>query len=112
MVWLDNHLSPALAAWISAQFSVSCSHIRDLGLARAADTEIFLRAKTDARILITKDRDFAELVNRLGAPPAIILLTMGNTSTTALRVTLHDRLRVAFDLITDGEPLVEIGGAS
>ncbi len=112
MIWLDNHLSPALAVWIDAEFKKPCAHIRDLGLARAADTQIFQQAKTEATTLITKDRDFADLVNRLGPPPAIILLTMGNTSTAALRVTLQDKLRIAFDLITAGEPLVEIGGAS
>ena len=80
-IWLDNHLSPALARWIESEFGETCSQVRDLGLARAPDPEIFSRARDAARILVTKDRDFAELVTRLGPPPAIVLLAVGNTST-------------------------------
>lgn len=81
-IWLDNHLSPALAKWIAAEFGEPCVQVRDLGLARVSDRTIFDAARTAASVLITKDRDFAELVSRLG--PAIILLSCGNTSTAYL----------------------------
>lgn len=61
-------------------------------------------------MLITKDRDFAELVTRLGPPPAIILLSCGNTSTAYLQTMLQDQLSTALKLAQSGEPLVEIGG--
>ena len=38
MIWLDNHLSPALARWIAAEFGEPCVQIRDLDLARAYTT--------------------------------------------------------------------------
>jgi predicted nuclease of predicted toxin-antitoxin system len=107
-IWLDNHLSPALAKWIESEFGEGCSQVRDLGLARASDPEIFSRAKEAARILITKDRDFAELVTRLGPPPAIVLLAVGNTSTAFVREKLGAQLRQALSLIEAGEPIVEI----
>ncbi|MDX2275979.1 MAG: DUF5615 family PIN-like protein [Hyphomonadaceae bacterium] len=110
IVWLDNHLSPALARWIADEFSCECVVVRDVGLARATDREIFDRVRAASGILVTKDRDFAELVDRLGAPPSVILLSCGNTSTAFLRVFLQDRLRTAFALIEQGEALVEIGG--
>ncbi|WP_353256213.1 DUF5615 family PIN-like protein [Hyphomonas sp.] len=110
-IWLDNHLSPALAEWIVTEFREPCLQIRDIGLARAADTEIFAQARQQACILVTKDRDFAELVARLGSPPSIMLLTVGNTSTAYLKTILSDRLGLALELIAAGEPLVEIGGA-
>jgi len=109
-IWLDNHLSPALAGWIETEFGEPAVQIRDLGLARADDADIFRQARTAARILITKDRDFAELVLRLGAPPAIILLALGNTSTAHLRSVLQTRLPMALELATRGEPLIEIAG--
>lgn len=109
-IWLDNHLSPALAAWIGETIGEACVQIRDIGLARAPDPSIFASAKTNARVLITKDRDFAELVSRLGPPPSVILLTTGNTSTAYLKTILVQRLAEAFRLIDSGEPLVEIGG--
>lgn len=110
IVWLDNHLSPALAEWISTDLKHECTVVRDVGLARASDLEIFRNARAVAAVLITKDRDFAELVDRLGAPPSIVLLTCGNTSTANLRDLLAASLPAALALIGGGEPLVEIGG--
>ncbi len=108
-IWLDNHLSPSLALWIGDTFGEPCVQVRDLGMARAADLEIFSAARRDATVLISKDRDFAELVARLGPPPGIILLSCGNTSTAYLREILRVALGDALALIRHGEPLVEIG---
>ena len=110
ILWLDNHLSPALARWLVSEFNIQALAVRDIGLARAADAEIFYRARAAEAVLVTKDRDFAELVDRLGAPPAIVLLTCGNTSTANLSNLLKPRLPAASALIEQGEPLVEIGG--
>ncbi|MBX9746215.1 MAG: DUF5615 family PIN-like protein [Hyphomonadaceae bacterium] len=112
IIWLDNHLSPALAEWITASFHHECKVVRDLGLARVSDVEIFRNARAVGAILMTKDRDFAELVDRLGAPPAIILLSVGNTSTAHLKSLLAPRLPTALALIQSGEPLVEITSES
>lgn len=110
IVWLDNHLSPALAQWIAASFEHTCLVVRDLGLARAPDVEIFKQARAVGATLVTKDADFAELVDRLGPPPPIVLLTYGNTSTAHLKQVLAERLPAALALIEQGERLVEIGG--
>ncbi|MCL4715087.1 MAG: DUF5615 family PIN-like protein [Hyphomonadaceae bacterium] len=110
MIWLDNHLSPALATWIASEFGEPCVQVREIGLARAADKDIFDAVRVAASVFITKDRDFAELVTRLGPPPSIILLSCGNTSTAYLRTMLRDQLGAALTLGRNGEPLVEIGG--
>lgn len=78
-IWVDAQLPPAIAAWITATFGVKALALRDVGLRDAEDTEIFEAAKVQEVILITKDSDFVELVNRLGSPPQIIWLTCGNT---------------------------------
>jgi predicted nuclease of predicted toxin-antitoxin system len=108
-IWLDNHLSPALAAWIESDFGEPCVQVRDVGLASAADKVIFDAARAAASVFITKDRDFAELVTRLGPPPSIVLLACGNTSNAYLRTMLRDQLTAALTLARGGEPLVEIG---
>ena len=87
-----------------------CIQVRDLGMARAQDRDIFSAARDQALVFITKDSDFVELVARLGPPPGIILLTCGNTSTSNIRGLLKGQLATALQLIADGEPLVEIGG--
>lgn len=108
-IWLDNHLSPALAPWLSQSFGVQCFQVRDLGLSRAKDVEIFDTARKAEAIFITKDRDFCDLVARLGPPPAIILLTCGNTSTQFLKGMLAQKLGQAIKLALAGEPIVELG---
>jgi predicted nuclease of predicted toxin-antitoxin system len=59
---------------------------------------------------MTKDSDFVDLVERLGAPPQIIWLTCGNTSNDRLREILSSTLAEALDLLSSGEKLVEING--
>jgi predicted nuclease of predicted toxin-antitoxin system len=43
-------------------------------------------------IMLTKDADFPEMVERLGPPAQVIWLTCGNTSNSALRVLLANAL--------------------
>jgi len=108
LIWLDNHLSPSLATWITQTLGHDCAQIRDLGMARARDIEIFAAARDARATFVTKDTDFAELVLRLGPPPAVIHLTCGNTSDAFLRVLFATVMPKALALISAGEPLVEI----
>jgi predicted nuclease of predicted toxin-antitoxin system len=110
MIWVDAHLSPALARWITAEFGHPAQPVRDLGLREAKDRKIFDAARREETIILTKDADFVELVERLGPPPRIIWLTCGNTSEAVLRVLLRAALPRALELFTSGESLVEIGG--
>ena len=59
---------------------------------------------------MTKDSDFVDLVDRLGAPPQIIWLTCGNTSNARLQEILIATLPETIRLLQAGEPLVEISG--
>lgn len=108
MIWLDAHLSPALATWLAEEMGQAAAHLRTLGLRHAKDREIFTAARAANALLITKDADFVEMVQRLGPPPAIIWLTCGNTSNSALRSMLKTALPRACELIAGGESLVEI----
>ncbi|MFM7794658.1 MAG: DUF5615 family PIN-like protein, partial [Microcystis panniformis] len=67
-IWVDAHLSPAIATWISTTLEIEVVALRDLGLRDAEDTEIFQVAKAQRAILMTKDSDFVDLVERLGSP--------------------------------------------
>ena len=109
-IWLDAHLSPAIATWITNTFGLTALALRDLGLRDAEDTEIFEAAKAQGVIFMTKDSDFVDLVERLGKPPQIIWLTCGNTSNAQLREILSSVLPEALKLLSSGENLVEISG--
>ncbi|MEO0406561.1 MAG: DUF5615 family PIN-like protein [Cyanobacteria bacterium P01_A01_bin.135] len=109
-IWIDAHLSPAIATWITSNFKIAAIALRDLGLRDAEDPEIFEAAKAQSVIVMTKDRDFIDLVERLGPPPQIIWLTCGNTSNARLQEILGSVLPAALELLRSGEPLVEISG--
>jgi predicted nuclease of predicted toxin-antitoxin system len=109
-IWVDAHLSPGIASWISSTLGIEAIALRDLGLRDAEDTEIFEAAKAQQAIVMTKDSDFVDLVERLGSPPQIIWLTCGNTSNARLRQILSEMLPRALKLLESGEGLVEISG--
>lgn len=108
MIWLDAQLSPHLAPWIKANFAMNCKHVRELDLREADDLDIFFAAKTADVIILTKDADFLELLLRHKAPPKILWLTCGNTSTKRVGMLLRNQLQIALDLLKSGEDLVEI----
>lgn len=110
-IWVDAHLSPAITAWITSTFELEAIALRDLGLRDAEDAEIFEAAKAQKAVVMTKDSDFVDLVERLSSPPQIIWLTCGNTSNTRLREILIETLPRALELLAAGEVLVEISGA-
>ncbi|MDM9385116.1 DUF5615 family PIN-like protein [Chlorogloeopsis sp. ULAP01] len=91
-IWIDAQLSPTIATWITSTFGITALALRDIGLRDAEDSEIFETAKAHGVIFITKDSDFADLVDRLGSPPQIIWLTCGNTSNARLQEILSATL--------------------
>ena len=109
-VWVDAQLSPALASWLQTAFGVEAQALRDLDLRDVEDQTIFDLARRASAILVTKDRDFVDLVTRHGPPPQIVWSTCGNTSNAFLREILLAAWPRAAALLQAGEPLVEIGG--
>jgi predicted nuclease of predicted toxin-antitoxin system len=108
MIWIDAQLSPAIAAWIESSFPVGAKAVRDLGLRDAVEEEIFAAAKRENAVVMTKDRDFVELLRRLGPPPQVIWVRCGNTSNVRLKEVLTRTLSKALELLATGESLVEI----
>jgi predicted nuclease of predicted toxin-antitoxin system len=104
-------MSPAIAAWINSNYAVSAVAIRDLRLRDAEDKEIFEAARQEQAVVMTKDSDFVLLLNKLGPPPQVILVTCGNTSNARLKEILTSTLPKALDLLNFGEKLVEISAA-
>ncbi|MBD3273660.1 MAG: hypothetical protein GF372_00010 [Candidatus Marinimicrobia bacterium] len=109
ILWLDAQLSPSLADWISQQFQgVVASPVRALGLRDAEDREIFNAAREAGAVIMSKDRDFVQLLDMHGPPPQIIWVTCGNTSNREMRKILSAALPEVIKLVESGEHLVEI----
>lgn len=111
ILWLNAQLPPSLATWLTATFGVSAVTLRDLGLRDAPDIEIFNAARANGlgTVLVTKDRDFIDLVVRLGSPPQILWLTCGNMTNRDLQSIFSRAFPDALALLQDGENIVEIG---
>jgi len=72
IIWVDAQLSPRVAAWINANFSVRAAALRDLGLRDAGDKEIFDAGKAADAVILTKDSDFIHLLEQHGSPPKVL----------------------------------------
>jgi predicted nuclease of predicted toxin-antitoxin system len=107
-IWVDAQISPHISDWICKEFSFECIHVRDLGLLKASDSEIFNRASNECDVIISKDADFVNLLNLHGKPPSILWLTCGNTSNNNLKIIFKKTLLKSLTLIETGESLVEI----
>ena len=111
IIWLDAQLPPSAAAWIAATFGIEARAVRDLGLRDAKDPPIFQAARAADAVVMTKDSDFVDMVQRLGPPPKVLWVTCGNTSNARLREILSRELPAAVARLEGGESLVEIGDA-
>ncbi len=107
-IWIDAQLSPALAPWIKKNLGIEAFSARWLGLQYATDEEIFDKARKANAIVMTKDRDFVQLLNLHGPPPKVLWITSGNTSNARMKQILARTLKSALDLLRGGEQLVEI----
>jgi predicted nuclease of predicted toxin-antitoxin system len=109
IIWLDAHLSPSLASWINTTFpTLKAYPLRDLGLRDASDKKIFEEARLKNAIIMTKDIDFLDIIQRLGSPPKIILLTCGNTTNSSLQKILTSNLVQALTILSGEDSVVEI----
>lgn len=108
-IWVDAQLSPAIAAWINRTFAgIKAESVRSLGLRDATDSDIFEAAKKADVVVMSKDDDFIQLIDKKGVPPKLIWITCGNTSNTKMRDFLSTTLFNAKELLESGENVVEI----
>ena len=66
---MDHQLPPALARWVADQAGViGAFHVADRGMTEAVDADIWRLCAEQGWILVSKDRDFADLYARRVAP--------------------------------------------
>ncbi len=98
-IWTDTHISPAIAKWINEQLDVEAISFYKLDFHTEPYYNIFMRAKENNVIFITKDKDYINLPATFKAPPFIILLRSGNISNSELKELLLRSLQKCIDLI-------------
>ncbi len=73
----------------------------------AKDIDIVLAARKENAVIMSKDRDFVDLLARLGAPPQIVWVTCGNTSNDYLKSVLLKVMPEVIGQLSEGALLLE-----
>jgi predicted nuclease of predicted toxin-antitoxin system len=87
---LDHNLSPKLVRLLADVYP-QCTHVRELGMERAQDTEVWRHATEHGFTIVTKDADFHQRSLLLGSPPKVVWLRIGNCSVAESAVALRAR---------------------
>ena len=83
-------------------FTVKSSY--SLQLNSLSDTVIYNKAKAIGKvILISKDADFHELINRLGSPPKLIVIKKGNCDNREMWEFIKPNITRAVRLLTTSD---------
>jgi predicted nuclease of predicted toxin-antitoxin system len=103
-IWLDTNISPAIAKWMNEHTGISVKTSYSLSLHHLTDLHIYQRARAQGNvILLSKDADFPELISRLGSPPKLITLKIGNCDNRTLWDFLLPHIQKAFELLASSE---------
>jgi predicted nuclease of predicted toxin-antitoxin system len=84
----DQHLSFRLPRRL-ADLHPGSLHLRDCGLLGADDRAIWRYAAANGLAIVSKDVDFSDLASRLGSPPKVIWVRLGNCSTADVEAALR-----------------------
>ena len=105
---LDENLSRRIVPFLQHEFP-GTSQVTLLGLESASDQDIWLRAKKDGYVVVTRDADFQELSLVWGAPPQVIRLRTPNLNRTAvLKMLLDHKEQIQHSLEVDSMSSVEL----
>jgi predicted nuclease of predicted toxin-antitoxin system len=85
----DQNLPPKLVNSLGGLYSGS-SHVRDVGLREATDSEIWDYAKQNGFTIVSKDSDFQQRSLLYGSPPKFIWLRVGNCSVKRIEDLLKE----------------------
>ncbi|NNU34096.1 DUF5615 family PIN-like protein [Mucilaginibacter sp. S1162] len=100
-IWLDTQLSPIIAKWMAEYLGSVVKSSYSLQLNNLSDTAIYNMAKAHGNvILISKDADFDELVNRLGSPPKLIVIKKGNCDNREMWEFIKPNITKAIRILT------------
>jgi predicted nuclease of predicted toxin-antitoxin system len=84
----DHNLSPRLVTRLADVFP-NASHTAFRELGEAPDSVVWAFARSNDYTIVTKDSDFADLSILHGAPPKVIILRIGNCTTTQIEEALR-----------------------
>ena len=103
----DQKLSHRLPGLLSDLFPAS-TQARLVGLDRATDADLWEYASREGFAIASRDVDLAEMATLLGAPPLVIWLRGGNSSTASVEAALRLRQVEILEAEADRSSVVEV----
>ncbi len=101
MLLFDQNISYRIVKKLKGSFPKSV-HVSKLGLPNpASDLDIWDYAKTHQLMVVTFDEDYSNILTLRGAPPKIIWLRFGNSSTAFIAEKLIHNQQNILDLDQD-----------
>lgn len=96
---VDNALSPKLAEGLR-QAGHDAVHLREIGRQSAPDSEVLARAIDEARIIISSDMDFGDLIaaRELARPSVILFRRVERRTNSRLALLLKNLAAISVDL--------------
>ena len=109
-IWVDMHFSPIISKWLQKETDWNVKSFYFLKLNTEDDITIYKKAKSSGKIiLVSKDSDFPEIISRLGSPPKLIKVNIGNCSNKILWKILKKEIISAVKILSKSKfDIVEI----
>ena len=102
----DMGVDQRIVDWLRTQ-GHDAIHLREQGLHRAADADIFAKAIAEDRIVLTFDLDFGEILALAGAAVvSVILFRLNNTRTSFVQKRLEAVLAADATALEQGAIIV------
>ena len=105
--FVDANLPPRLCSWL-ALHGHEAEHLFDRSLLRATDSEIWDVARSENRVIFSKDVDFYDRALLFGSPPQVVHIAVGNCSNDRLLEILNANWRDAETALSAGSRLISI----
>jgi predicted nuclease of predicted toxin-antitoxin system len=99
---LDQNLSRKLVKQIEDLYPESC-HLTSVLSEKSDDRDIWLYAKENGFVIITKDDDFEQTSVLLGHPPKVIWVRLGNCRTSDVVALIRKSQKVITAFAEDEE---------
>ena len=86
---IDQPVSPMLAEWLRGE-GHDAFHLRERGLSRLSDREVFDLATVESRVIVTSDLDYSRILALSGKDaPGLVVFRAGNISDDRMLALLN-----------------------
>ena len=103
----DAQLPPLLCKKLNEN-GYEATHVTDIGLLYAKDSEIWRYALNHTMVIMTKDSDFAQRTHLANFSPKVVWVRLPNAKSAVLVKQILPLMPQICDVIQQGERLVEI----